>query len=221
MIYGTGVIVRQKDGKILIGRRKDDEGWCGGGGHIEAGETPRMAARRELVEEFNIHPIGLEPLGVIEGIGYISYIFLSENFYGEPHGHNDEIGMTMWVHPDQLYQYRLFEPFEKSLTLLPPMPNTFSYHRTLDPADAPSGVIQLDKSIELTVNDPDKNIESLIEYIRGLARRGTSFQVLVDPKNEYEKAFYIDGDGPDRITRMEVQDSGEQEPKLQDANSVG
>lgn len=149
MIYGTGVIVRRNDGKILIGRRTDGKGWCGGGGHIEQGETPRMAAYREVVEEFSVYPIGLKELGEIEGPGYRSWIFLAENFWGEPRGEREEINMTRWVEPDELGYYQLFEPFQRSLVLLPAKSNSYSWHYSLDPADAPDGVIQYDEQSEL------------------------------------------------------------------------
>lgn len=211
MIYGTGVIVRRDDGKILIGRRTDGKGWCGGGGHIEQGETPRMAAYRELVEEFSIYPIGMKELGEIEGPGYRAWIFLAENFWGDPRGERGEINMTQWVEPDELGYYQLFEPFQRSLALLPAKTNAYSWHYSLDPADAPEGVLQYDnKTINLEVNDPEDQLEGLLEYIKGMASSGHSFNVVVDPGDEREKQFFIDGDGPDRIEEMEVQANGEQ-----------
>lgn len=151
MIFGTGVILRRADGRILIGRRTDGKGWCGGGGHIEQGETPRMAAYRELVEEFNVYPIGMKELGEIEGPGYRSWIFLAENFWGEPRGMPEEINMTRWVTPTELMFYDLFEPFQRSLSLLPANLNEYSWHYSLDPEDQPSGVTQYDKEMEVQV----------------------------------------------------------------------
>lgn len=212
MIQGTGVIVRRNDGKILLGRRTDGKGWCGGGGHIERGETPRMAAYREVVEEFNIYPIGMKELGEIEGPGYHSWIFIAENFFGNPRGQPREIDMTRWADLSELSAYRLFEPFQRSLSLLPSRINEYSFHYSLDPADQPDGVIQYDKApkeIHIGVSDPEKNIESLIEHIKGLAGMGHSFNVVVDPSNAHEQTFWIDGDGPDRIESMEVSTNDE------------
>lgn len=73
MINGCGVIVR-KEGSYLIGKRADGKGWCSGGGHIEQGETPREAVRRELYEEFGIIGLWFKPLGLIAGDDYIGTI---------------------------------------------------------------------------------------------------------------------------------------------------
>lgn len=53
---GTGVIII-KNGKILLAKRKGSHGagmWGGAGGHVEFGETPIDAARREVLEEWGI-----------------------------------------------------------------------------------------------------------------------------------------------------------------------
>lgn len=144
MIMGTGVIVRNQNGDILIGKRTDGKGWCGGGGHIEEGETPYMAARRELIEEFGIFPIGMKPLGEIQGTDYISWIFLAENFFGRPKADPREIEISTWVNPADLIYYDLFEPFQKSLSLLPAKLNGYSWRYSLDPKAQPDGIIQYD-----------------------------------------------------------------------------
>lgn len=51
---GVAVIVRRKDGKILIGLRKGSHGagtWSVPGGHLELGETVLQCADREVIEE--------------------------------------------------------------------------------------------------------------------------------------------------------------------------
>lgn len=149
MIFGTGVLIRRNDGKILIGRRSDGKGWCGGGGHIEAGETPRMAAYRETVEEMGVYPIGMKELGELNTNEYQSYIFLVENFFGEPRPADGEMDMLRWVDPVELPWYDLFEPFQRSLSLLPAASNEYSFHYSLDPKDQPEGVLQYDELHEL------------------------------------------------------------------------
>lgn len=49
--YKYVVILSQYEGKMLLSRHKDRETWEIQGGHIEAGETPIEAAKRELYEE--------------------------------------------------------------------------------------------------------------------------------------------------------------------------
>lgn len=50
----ASVAVFNKDGKILMGKRKDSGKWTLPGGHFENGETKEQAAKRELKEETNI-----------------------------------------------------------------------------------------------------------------------------------------------------------------------
>ena len=53
---GLGVVVI-KDGKILLGRRKNAHGegaWCYPGGHLEYGESFEECARREVMEETGV-----------------------------------------------------------------------------------------------------------------------------------------------------------------------
>ena len=69
---GCGVIV-VKDGKILVGTRKDNGLICGPGGHIEQGETPEEAAIRETREEFEEK---------IKDSFFLEYVEYNNNYYG-------------------------------------------------------------------------------------------------------------------------------------------
>ena len=67
---GVSVIIRRSD-KVLLGKRLKSHGvgtWCTPGGHIEFGETPEEAARREVMEE-----TGLE-LGAINRSASLPYL---------------------------------------------------------------------------------------------------------------------------------------------------
>ena len=60
--YMYVVILSKYEGKILLSRHKERSTWETQGGHIEKGETPLEAAKRELFEEsgavnFSIIPI--------------------------------------------------------------------------------------------------------------------------------------------------------------------
>ena len=60
--YKYVVVMSKYQGKILLSRHRDRTTWETQGGHIEPGETPVDAARRELYEEsgaleFDIRPV--------------------------------------------------------------------------------------------------------------------------------------------------------------------
>ena len=60
--YKYVVILSESHGKIILSRHKERTTWETQGGHIEAGETPLEAAKRELFEgsgavDFDIEPI--------------------------------------------------------------------------------------------------------------------------------------------------------------------
>lgn len=115
---GCGVLVVQ-DGKILSGTRieRSSRGQiCGPGGHIEAGEAPEEAARREAKEEFGINCEELIPLGTLKDGS--SAIFLCTEFTGTPKPDEEEMTEAEWRTIDELREENLFRPFEESLDLL-------------------------------------------------------------------------------------------------------
>lgn len=63
------------------------------------------------------------------------------------------------------------------------------------------------QKIELIVGDPENNILDLLKYIQSLAGIGHTFDVLIDPGDEYEKKFEIDGDGSDHIRTIFLSES--------------
>lgn len=61
---GIGVIVVNREGAILLGKRKVSHGsdtWALPGGHLESGETPEECAYRELLEETGLEAQKLAP----------------------------------------------------------------------------------------------------------------------------------------------------------------
>lgn len=60
--YKFVVLLSKYNGKILLSRHKERTSWETKGGHIEAGETPIVAAKRELYEESGAIEFDIEPL---------------------------------------------------------------------------------------------------------------------------------------------------------------
>lgn len=60
--YKYVVVLSFYDDKIVLSRHKDRATWETQGGHIERGETPLEAAKRELYEESGAVKFDMEPL---------------------------------------------------------------------------------------------------------------------------------------------------------------
>lgn len=107
-------IILIKDGAVLLMHRikHDQNFYCIPGGHIEAGETPEIAARRELQEETTLIAHGhLEFFMELENAGRKEYYFLApDGFSGTPKLSGEELGFMsatnsyalVWVPLDQL-----------------------------------------------------------------------------------------------------------------------
>ena len=92
MIQRAAAIVI-KDGKILLMHREknDAEYYAISGGHIESGESPEVAAIRELKEETNLDAeidfLFLEN----ESNGWHNYFYMAKNVKGEVHFGGEEL----------------------------------------------------------------------------------------------------------------------------------
>ena len=60
--YKYVVVLSEYQGEILLSRHKKRTTWETQGGHIESGETPLEAARRELYEESGAMEYEITPL---------------------------------------------------------------------------------------------------------------------------------------------------------------
>lgn len=114
---GCGVIVI-KNGKVLVGERKDNGLICGPGGHIEDGETPAEAAVRETKEEFGIQVKELIPVTLLSNMPeeYCpSQVFLCTEYSGEPIAFDGEMENVRFEEIPNLMQRELFLPFSLSI----------------------------------------------------------------------------------------------------------
>ncbi|MFA6095997.1 MAG: NUDIX domain-containing protein [Candidatus Paceibacterota bacterium] len=91
---GIGVIIINKDGNVLFGKRKGSHApfFSIPGGRLEAGETFEDCAIREIKEETGMDISHPEVIAVTnnlktyrnEGVHYISVVLLAKDFSGEP-----------------------------------------------------------------------------------------------------------------------------------------
>lgn len=110
---GTGVIVLDDAGKILVGKGHDGK-WQMPGGHVDAGETFDEAAARELNEEANIKAGSLKEINSFSMNGYDSKTFLVTDFSGEPSDSN-ELKDVQFVEPSDLIDWNLRDVSRHSL----------------------------------------------------------------------------------------------------------
>lgn len=119
--YPAVAVLVVKDGKILCASRNNNEGLCGPGGHVEDGETLEEAVIREAMEEFNIVPLNLLPLGEYKGntdLYLPSKIYLTDHFAGIPRADGIEMLNEQWLSLEELEEEYLFPPFGESLKML-------------------------------------------------------------------------------------------------------
>lgn len=112
-----------KDGKILCATRKGDGSGliCGPGGHIEDGETPEAAARREAMEEFGIMLGDLVYLGKLDGLPEefgVPAIFICTEYGGTPVCDEKEMTGPEFLTVSEINEAPCFDPFDKSIDLL-------------------------------------------------------------------------------------------------------
>lgn len=116
----VGILVI-RGGEILCGERRNGQGICGPGGHIEEGETPREAAARETWEEFGITPTELICVGQLTELPPQygkPYIFLSTAYTGEITPNTPEMQHSAFAKLPSLHSANLFLPFRESLDFL-------------------------------------------------------------------------------------------------------
>lgn len=108
--YDYVVMLSRFRGKYILSRHKNRSTWEMQGGHIENGETPLDAAKRELYEESGAVDYHIEPLCDYSG--------------EEPGKHNNGTGMVFRVEiseigtipPSEMAETALFDEFPSDLT---------------------------------------------------------------------------------------------------------
>ena len=102
----TAVIVRDPRGRVYVHRRSADKDWApsrhdaASGGVLLSGETPELAARRELAEELGIEGVHLSALpGVFyEDATVRCRLHVYETTYDGPVRHRDgEVAWGTWM----------------------------------------------------------------------------------------------------------------------------
>ena len=117
--YKFVVILSHMDGKYLLSRHRARTTWETQGGHIEPGETPLEAAKRELWEESGALEYTIEPLcdyRAADGLGSSSGAGLRAEITKRGPLPESEIGET-----------RLFETVPENLTYPHIAPALFAY----------------------------------------------------------------------------------------------
>ncbi len=106
--YMFVVVVAEYEGRLLLSRHKKRDTWETQGGHVEAGETPMDAARRELAEESGAVKFDIFP--VCDYYGY--------NKYGSANGavFRAEIYEMGELPESEMAETRLFDEIPDGLT---------------------------------------------------------------------------------------------------------
>jgi 8-oxo-dGTP diphosphatase len=127
---GVGVLILNKDNKILLGRRHDDpakadsklhgEGtWTLPGGKLDFLEKPTECAKREVFEETGLRINNLEFFSLsndmVPDAHFVTIGFLCRDFQGEPKVMEpDEIIKWQWFDKDDLPEH-IFLPSKKAI----------------------------------------------------------------------------------------------------------
>lgn len=121
--YKYVVILSEYQGKILLSQHKNRTTWETQGGHIEPGETPMEAARRELYEESGAAEFELIP--VCDYLGY--------NATGQAAGQvfYAKIARMGPMPESEMAETRLFDALPENLTYPQVTPKLYAQARLL------------------------------------------------------------------------------------------
>lgn len=99
VMAGAGVIVRNKEGELLLQLRSDTKDWGLPGGALELGESLEDTARRELFEETGLHAERFSFLRICSGPEFYAQYPNGDEVYNvisvyEANGISGEFSMT-------------------------------------------------------------------------------------------------------------------------------
>ncbi|KAF3764127.1 hypothetical protein M406DRAFT_259097 [Cryphonectria parasitica EP155] len=132
---GVAAVIRGPDGRVILGRRMGSHGagqWAFPGGHLENGESLLECAERETLEETGLSVKGVKIANVTNdvftelGTHYVTLFVLCE--LSDPQQQPqllepDKCEGWVWVHLDDLHQYKTEELFLPIQNLLKQSPN--------------------------------------------------------------------------------------------------
>lgn len=107
MLRGAIGILSRKDRFLLIRRARGVAKagyWCFPGGHVEPGETPKAAVRRELSEELGLDVVPTERLGSIRvpDTNHILAVWRARCLSGELRLAAAEVAEARWMLADEI-----------------------------------------------------------------------------------------------------------------------
>ena len=122
MHQSAGAIIKDKEGRILIIERKFAPfGWAGPAGHIDEGESPEEAMKREVREEVGLEVKKFKLLyhetldwnKCSRGItGHEWFLYKILEWSGELKKEKSEVKNLKWVAPSELKKIKLEEAYQ-------------------------------------------------------------------------------------------------------------
>lgn len=121
MKRGCGIVVVNKEGKLLLGlrgKKTDDRNWGFVGGSIEQGETPLQGAIRELKEVSGLDAIDMTFVDVRIDGNEEDYLYVCSKFTGILVIQPEEIAEFKWVTFEEAEAMDLYGPTRETLNVL-------------------------------------------------------------------------------------------------------
>ena len=111
------IVALIEDGRLMLGHRHPErrcypDRWDLFGGHVEPGESPEQAARRECREEIAVGVLDLDPIEApLDDPAIAAHAFLTRRWIGQPvNAEPDEHDAVGWFTAAELPRLRLAQP---------------------------------------------------------------------------------------------------------------